>query len=131
VVASEVKSLAVQTAKATEDIGGQIQAVQTSAADAVGAIRRIAERMDEINRSTSAVAASVEQQNAATSQILKNVAGAADGAQVVVAVLEDVAGAAMETRASAQTVLDASQSVEAALTNLRGEVSTFLDKVAV
>ncbi len=131
VVASEVKSLAVQTAKATEDIGGQIQAVQTSAADAVGAIRRIAERMDEINRSTSAVAASVEQQNAATSQILKNVAGAADGAQVVVAVLEDVAGAAMETRASAQTVLDASQSVESALTNLRGEVATFLDKVAV
>ena len=77
------------------------------------------------------MAASVEQQNAATSQILKNVAGAADGAQVVVAVLEDVAGAAMETRASAQTVLDASQSVEAALTNLRGEVATFLDKVAV
>jgi methyl-accepting chemotaxis protein len=131
VVASEVKSLAVQTAKATEDITRQIQAVQNSAGDAVSAIRRIAERMDEINRSTSSVAASVEQQNAATSQILKNVAGAADGAQVVVAVLEDVAGAAMETRASAQTVLDASQSVESALTNLRGEVAAFLDKVAV
>jgi methyl-accepting chemotaxis protein len=130
VVASEVKSLAVQTAKATEDIGSQIQAVQTSAADAVGAIRRIAERMDEINRSTSSVAASVEQQNAATSQILRNVAGAADGAQVVVSVLEDVAGAAMETRASAQSVLDAAQSVETALTNLRSEVAAFLDKVA-
>ena len=130
VVASEVKSLAVQTAKATEDIGSQIQAVQMSAADAVGAIRRIAERMDEINRSTSSVAASVEQQNAATSQILRNVAGAADGAQVVVSVLEDVAGAAMETRASAQSVLDATQSVETALTNLRSEVAAFLDKVA-
>jgi methyl-accepting chemotaxis protein len=131
VVASEVKSLAVQTAKATEDIAGQIQAVQTSASEAVAAIGRIAERMDEINRSTSSVAASVEQQNAATSQILKNVEGAAEGAQVVVSVLGEVAGAALETRSSAQTMLDASQSVEAALTNLRSEVATFLDKVAV
>jgi methyl-accepting chemotaxis protein len=131
VVASEVKSLAVQTAKATEEIAGQIQAVQASATDAVSAIRRITERMDEINHSTSSVAASVEQQNAATSQILRNVAGAAEGAQVVVSVLGEVAGAAMETRASAQTVLDASQSVEAALTNLRSEVAGFLDKVAV
>jgi hypothetical protein len=49
----------------------------------------------------------------------------------VVSVLGEVAGAAMETRASAQTVLDASQSVEAALTNLRSEVAGFLDKVAV
>jgi methyl-accepting chemotaxis protein len=131
VVASEVKSLAVQTAKATEEIAGQIQAVQASASDAVSAIRRIAERMEEINRSTSSVAASVEQQNAATGQILQNVAGAADGTQVLASVLGEVAGAAMETRGSAQTVLDASQSVEAALTNLRAEVATFLDKVAV
>lgn len=131
VVASEVKSLAVQTAKATEEIAGQIQGVQASAADAVSAIRRITERMDEINRSTSSVAASVEQQNAATGQILQNVAGAARGAQVVVSVLGEVAGSAMETRASAQTVLEASQSVESALTNLRSEVAGFLDKVAV
>jgi methyl-accepting chemotaxis protein len=87
--------------------------------------------MEEINRSTSSVAASVEQQNAATGQILQNVAGAADGTQVLASVLGEVAGAAMETRGSAQTVLDASQSVEAALTNLRAEVATFLDKVAV
>jgi methyl-accepting chemotaxis protein len=131
VVASEVKSLAVQTAKATEEIAGQIQAVQASASDAVGAIRRITERMDEINRSTSSVAASVEQQTAATGQILQNVAGAADGAQVLVSVLDDVAGAATETRASAQTVLEASQSVESALANLRSEVAGFLEKVAV
>jgi methyl-accepting chemotaxis protein/PAS domain-containing protein len=131
VVASEVKSLAVQTAKATEEIAGQIEAVQGSAGDAVSAIRRITERMDEINRSTSSVAASVDQQNAATSQILRNVAGAAQGAQVVAATLGEVAGAAMKTRASAQTVLDAAQSVEAALTNLRSEVAGFLDQVAV
>jgi methyl-accepting chemotaxis protein len=131
VVASEVKSLAVQTGRATEEIAGQILAVQASARDAVGAIGRIADRMDEINGSTSSIAASVEQQNAATAQILRNVELAAQGAQVVVSVLREVAGAATDTRASAQTVLQASQSVEAALANLRSEVAEFLDKVAV
>jgi methyl-accepting chemotaxis protein len=131
VVASEVKSLAVQTGRATEEIGGQIQAVQASARDAVDAIGRITTQMDEVNGSTSAVAASVEQQNVATAQILRNVAGAAQSAQVVVSALGEVAGAALETRASAQTVLKESQSVETALVNLRSEVADFLDKVAV
>jgi methyl-accepting chemotaxis protein len=87
--------------------------------------------MDEVNGSTSAVVASVEQQNAATAQILHNVASAAHSAEVVVAALGEVAGAALETRASAQTVLKESESVEAALGNLRSEVADFLDKVAV
>src|SRR5207244_8431479 len=62
VVASEVKSLAVQTAKATEEIASQILAVQGSTTVAVGAIRSIADRMQEINSHTVAVAASVQQQ---------------------------------------------------------------------
>ena len=74
VVASEVKSLAVQTAKATEEIAAQILAVQGSTAGAVEAIRSIAGRMKEISAYTSAVAASVEQQNAATGEISQNVA---------------------------------------------------------
>jgi methyl-accepting chemotaxis protein len=131
VVASEVKSLAVQTGRATEEIAGQILAVQASARDAVDAIGRIADRMDGINGSTSSVAASVEQQNAATTQILRNVELAAQGAQVVVSVLREVAGAATDTRTSAQSVLQASQSVESALGNLRSEVAEFLDRVAV
>ena len=69
VVASEVKSLAVQTAKATEEIAAQILAVQGSTTTAVDAIRNIAGRMKEISSYTSAVAASVEQQNAATGEI--------------------------------------------------------------
>jgi methyl-accepting chemotaxis protein len=68
VVASEVKSLAVQTGRATEEIAGQIDAVQASARDAVEAIGRISARMDGVNGSTSAVAASVEQQNIATTR---------------------------------------------------------------
>ena len=131
VVASEVKSLAVQTGKATEEIAAQILAVQGSSAGAVDAIRSIAGRMKEISAYTSAVAASVEQQNSATAEISQNVAGAADGTTVVVSVLGEVAGAATDTKSSAETVLSASRSVESAVTKLRGEVESFLGKVAL
>jgi PAS domain S-box-containing protein len=131
VVASEVKSLAVQTAKATEDIANHILAVQESTSGAVEAIRQIAARMREINQYTSAVAAAVEQQNAATGEISHNVTSAAQGTGQVVSVLNEVAGAATETRGSAEVVRDASESVEQAVANLRLEVEDFLAKVAV
>ena len=131
VVASEVKSLAVQTAKATEEIAAQILAVQGSTTGAVGAIRSIAERMREISQYTSAVAAAVEQQNAATGEISHNVTSAAQGTVMAVSVLGEVAGAATATRSSAQTVLTTSKSVETAVANLRGEIEGFLGKVAV
>ena len=131
VVAAEVKSLAVQTAKATEDISSQILEVQNSTGKAVEAIGRIAHRMREIDNYTSAVATSVHQQNAATGEILQNVAGAASGAKLIVAVLSEVAGATTESQQSAQTVLTASELVEEAAANLRSEVEGFLIKVAV
>jgi methyl-accepting chemotaxis protein len=131
VVASEVKSLAVQTAKATEEIAAQILAVQGSTTGAVDAIRSIAGRMQEISAYTTAVAGSVEQQNAATGEISQNVAGAAQGTGVVVSVLGDVAGAATATRKSAETVLSVARSVESAVAKLRGEVECFLTKVAI
>jgi methyl-accepting chemotaxis protein len=131
VVASEVKSLAVQTAKATEDISSQILDVQSSTGKAVQAIGRIAQRMGEINNYTSAVAASVQQQTAATGEISQSVASAAEGAKLIVTVLSEVAGAATQAQHSAQTVLAASESVELAAANLRGEVEGFLTKVAV
>jgi methyl-accepting chemotaxis protein len=130
VVASEVKTLAVQTANATEDIAGQILAVQSSTTGAVEAIRRIAERMQEINGYTSAVAASVQQQSAATGQISCNVAGAAQGTTLVASVLGKVADAATQTRSSARIMLEASQAAEQAVSNLRTEIEGFLSKVA-
>jgi methyl-accepting chemotaxis protein len=130
VVASEVKSLAVQTAKATEEIASQIRAVQDSTAGAVDAIHGIAGRMNEISTYTSSVASSVEQQNAATGEISHSVEGAAQGTSKVVSVLGDVAGAAIATRGSAETVLSASRSVESAVARLRDEVEAFLAKVA-
>ena len=131
VVASEVKSLAVQTAKATEEIANHILGVQDATGCAVEAIRQIAARMQEINEYTTAVAAAVEQQNSATGEISHNVASAAQGTGHVVAALGEVAGAATETRASAEVVRDASQTVETAVANLRLEVEDFLAKVAV
>ncbi len=131
VVATEVKSLAVQTSKATEEIAAQIAAIQDSTNRAVEAIRRNTERMQEINRCTAAVAASVSQQNSATSEISQNVVGAATGTRDVVAVLGRVAGAVTETQNSAHTVLAASTAVEAAAASLSEKVETFLTRVAV
>src|SRR5712691_10071944 len=131
VVASEVKSLAVQTGRATEEIAGQIAAVQTSTGAAVEAIRRIVERMREINHHTAAVAASVQQQNSATGEITQNVTSAAKGTKEIVVALGEVAGAAIETRGSAETMLAASEAVEKAAGDLRSEVEGFLQTVAV
>ncbi len=130
VVAAEVKSLAVQTAKATEEIANHILAVQGSTAGAVEAIRHIAARMQQINQYTAAVAASVTEQNAATGEISHNVASAAEGTGHVVAVLGEVNNAASETRKSAQVVRESSQTMEAAVAGLRLEVEDFLRKVS-
>jgi len=130
VVAAEVKSLAVQTAQATEDIARLIGAVQASTVGAVEAIGRIASRMHEIDGCTSAVSATVQQQSAATAEISQNVTGAADGARLVVSVLGNVTDAAAQTRQSAETVLIASQAVETTVAVLRREVEGFLARVA-
>ena len=131
VVASEVKSLAVQTAKATEEISRQIVSVQDSTKFAVDAIERITTRMQDIDRHAAAVAASVEQQSAATAEISRSVSSAARGTSDVVAVLDHLAGAATETRRSAETVLGEFRIVSKAVSNLRGEVEGFLAKVAI
>jgi methyl-accepting chemotaxis protein len=131
VVASEVKSLAVQTAKSTEQIAVQIDAVQSSTRSAVEAIRRNTERMREIDGYTSAVARSLEEQDAATEEISRNVSSAADGAKVMVAVLDNVTCAVAETRNAASEVLAASESVEAASAGLEHRIENFLSRVAV
>ncbi len=131
VVAAEVKSLAVQTAQATEEIASHILGVQESTSGAVEAIREIAARMQEINQYTTGLAAAVEEQNAATGEISNNVQSAAEGTGQVVMVLDEVSNAATETRGSAQVVREASETVETAVANLRSEVEDFLTKVAV
>ena len=97
VVASEVKSLAIQTGKATEDIARQIAAVQSSTAHAVDAIRSFTARMQDVNLHASQAAVSVEQQNAATAEISRNVASSADSAKMIESMLSGVASNALGT----------------------------------
>jgi methyl-accepting chemotaxis protein len=131
VVASEVKALAVQTAKATEVIAAQIAAVQFSTQSTVRAIASITSRMQEIQQFTGAIAAAIEEQHAATNEISNNVSVAASGTKSVVSDLQRVSAAIADMRNSADTVLAASAAVETAADSLRGSVDGFLAKVAV
>jgi NO-binding membrane sensor protein with MHYT domain len=131
VVASEVKSLAVQTAQATEQIAAQIAAVQKSTGDTVEEIRRNVGRMQEINEYTTAVAAALDQQNAATTEISQNVTNAFEGTKSAVSMLEEMASAVAKNSVSAETVRKASGAVETAARELGDTVETFLKKVAV
>jgi len=130
VVASEVKSLAVQTAKATDDIIKQISAVQDSSAAAVESIRRIGQRMSDVQLHTSAVATSIEQQNAATAEISRNMSAAASATQAMSQMLGELSSDAAHTQATGRNVLDTSTSVEVALCALRQKVELFLNDVA-
>jgi methyl-accepting chemotaxis protein len=131
VVAAEVKSLAVQTAKATEEIASQISAVQDSTGSAVAAIQQITENMQEIDRYTSAVAIAIEQQSSATVEISRNVAAAAQQTKTASTVIQEVVGAISATDNFADRVLKASQAVDSAVFDLRERVEGFLRKVAV
>jgi methyl-accepting chemotaxis protein len=131
VVASEVKSLAVQTAKATEEISTQVSAVQQSVSTAVSSVRDIEQSMAEVSVNTAAAAASVVQQNSATSEISLNAVGAAQGTTTVVSLLSQVSEAALGTKTAAESMLSALNSVDTSVGNLRGEIDQFLQKVSV
>ncbi len=130
VVASEVKGLASQTAKATEAISEQITAIQSETETSVDAIREIAETMDEVNASTETIAAAVEEQGASTSEISNNVQQAAAGANEVTQNISGVTDSATENQRSSDQVLTASKEVSARTEELRTVVDTFLDNVA-
>jgi methyl-accepting chemotaxis protein len=129
VVASEVKSLANQTAKATEEISGQITAMQAVTQETVDAIRSIASTIREINDIATNVAAAVDQQSAATREIARNVVEAADGTQHVRRNIDSVARAAAESGESAHRVLAASSTVTEEVRSLGSQVNTLVDRM--
>jgi methyl-accepting chemotaxis protein len=129
VVASEVKELASQTARATEEISGQIARIQGSTGQAVQAIGSIAARIQEISGVASAIAAAVEEQGAATQEIVRNVAQAATGTAEVTGNIAGVAGAAEETGAAASQVLGAAAELSRQSEHLTAEVGRFLATV--
>jgi methyl-accepting chemotaxis protein len=129
VVANEVKSLANQTARATEDISNQIGAVQAATQEAVEAIAGIAARVEDINQIAATVASAVEEQSTATGEIARSAQQAANGTQQVSSTIADVNGAAQSTGTAARQVLTAAQSLTTEAGELRGEVDRFLKSV--
>jgi methyl-accepting chemotaxis protein len=97
VVANEVKDLAQETAKATEDIAQQIDTIQTDTAGAVSAIGEISSVIDQINEFQAGIAGAVEQQTATTTQMNRSVAEAAQGAQSIASTISGVATASQNT----------------------------------
>ena len=129
VVAAEVKSLAEQTAKATEEIARQIGEVQGVTARAVTAIGGITGRIREIDDVATTIAAAVEQQGAATQEIVRNVAQASAGTNEVTGNIAGVAQASEKTGAAAAQVLSAASDLSRQSEHLGAEIVRFLATV--
>lgn len=130
IVAAEVKTLANQTAKATEEIGAQIAAIQSSTEEAVSAIKSITDIMEEVSDCTAAIATAVGQQGQATGDISRNVAEAADGTRDAAARISGVTSVALQTSEAASQVETASNDVVSQTADLRSVVDRFLKDVA-
>ena len=129
VVASEVKLLAGQTAKATEEITGQIEAIQSSTQYAAAAIERVGQTINEISGIAANVTVAVERQGAATAGIAHSVEKAVSGAQDVAGNIAGVDKAAAETSRVAETVLATSRELTRQADSLHSEVQRFLRTV--
>jgi len=129
VVASEVKALAEQTAKATGEIGLQINGIQSATQDSVNAIKEISGTIEKLSEISSAIATAVEEQGASTQEISRNVQQAAQGTQQVSANITDVQRGAGETGIASSQVLSAAQSLSGDSNRLKLEVDKFLSSV--
>jgi methyl-accepting chemotaxis protein len=129
VVAWEVKTLATQTAKATEEIANQIRAIQESTASSAQAIAGITTTIGRVSEISTAIASAVEEQGAATQEISRNVQQAAQGTQAVSANISGVTQAAQQTGIAAGQVLEAAGELSRNGTVLKSQVADFLHTV--
>ncbi|RJF89033.1 chemotaxis protein [Oleomonas cavernae] len=129
VVASEVKNLANQTAKATDEIAGQITSIQGATQDAVGAITAITKTIGQINEIAGAIAAAVEQQGSAVQEISRNVQEAAGGTREVTANVGVLSRATDEAGSVVHKVADAASSLAEQAAGMREGVARFLEEV--
>ncbi|MDR3518073.1 MAG: methyl-accepting chemotaxis protein [Azospirillaceae bacterium] len=129
VVANEVKALATQTAKATGDIAAQVDAMQSATHDAVGAIHSIGDTIKTIDDIAASIAAAVEEQDATTREIARNVNRAAVDTGQVQSSIAVVSEAAANTGQSSALVLSAAASVTQRTQALLSEVDRFLDQI--
>ncbi|MCP3461053.1 methyl-accepting chemotaxis protein [Bradyrhizobium sp. CCGUVB23] len=129
VVAQEVKALAAQTAKATNEISGQIAGMQVATQDSVLAIKQIGSTIAQISEIAATIASSVEQQGGATREIARNVEQAALGTSQVATNIVSVNSGARETGSASAKVLSSAQSLSGESNRLKLEVGRFLDTV--
>jgi methyl-accepting chemotaxis protein len=129
VVASEVKALAAQTAKATDDIGQHILGIQTATQASVAAIKKIGGTIRRISEIGATIAAAVEEQHAATKEISRNAQEVAGGTARVASNISEVSRGASETGSASSQVLASARSLSSESHRLKLEVGKFLDTV--
>jgi methyl-accepting chemotaxis protein len=129
VVAQEVKALASQTAKATDEIDSQITAMQAATRESVAAIKEIGGTISRISEISAGIAAAVEQQGAATREIARNVEEAAKGTAEVAANITAVNRGASETGSASSEVLGSAQTLSNESNRLKAEVQRFLNTI--
>ncbi|MCI3924336.1 methyl-accepting chemotaxis protein [Paenibacillus sp. TRM 82003] len=125
VVAGEVKELAQQTARATEEITGRVGATQADASAAAGAIAAITEVISRIDALQSTIAAAVEEQSATTSEMVRNVAEVSTGSQEIAANISGIAATATQTTVGAGHTATTAGEVSRAAAELQQLVSAF------
>jgi methyl-accepting chemotaxis protein len=126
VVAQEVKALAAQTAKATDEIATQISGMQSATQESVGAIKEIGATIGHIAEIAAAIAAAVEEQGAATQEIARNVQQASQGTSEVARNIGDVNKGAVETGEASSQMLTSAKSLSSESSRLSYEVEKFL-----
>jgi methyl-accepting chemotaxis protein len=129
VVASEVKNLALQTAQATQEIGGQIGQIQAATGEAVDAIQGIGKTIQNVSAIATTIAAAVEEQGAATSEIARNVQHTAASTREVTSNIADVSRSSDETGAAAGVVLEAAGTMSRRAEQLQNEVRGFIARM--
>jgi methyl-accepting chemotaxis protein len=129
VVAQEVKSLAGQTAKATEEISSQIGNMQLATEESVSAIKAIGQTIERISDIATSISAAVEQQRGATQNIAQSVRAAASGTADVAANIRNAAQGAEETGETSSQMFASAQNLSSESLHLKAEVDRFLDRV--
>ncbi|WP_456714515.1 methyl-accepting chemotaxis protein [Bradyrhizobium sp. USDA 4353] len=129
VVAAEVKTLANQTAKATDEITSQVAGIQSATKASVDAIQAISSTIHRVNQIAGAIAAAVEQQGAATREIARNVQQASEGTNAVSQNISTVSEATAATGQAAGGVLDSVRTLSKLSADLRRDVDQFVSQL--
>jgi len=130
VVAQEVKALAAQTAKATDEIGVQIAGMQTATQEAVGSIKMISSTIGKISEISNAISSAIEEQGAATQEISGNIQRTAAGTSQVAGTIAEVSHGANQTGAASSQLLSSAKSLSDSTVSLQAEIDGFLKSIA-